>query len=144
MVSLVVLCLFFFISGCGHELYKDRSVGGSVCDLSNFDGFWRLFSKSVDFQKKHTLYPFQKLYVDKLADPEPLPREVSLMVQDDVAFPLYPVSESVDNITKELHVQISRRKAKVRISKLNTDFLVNYYFKHDQCWGLYRIEDWSL
>lgn len=140
----MLMSLLFPTPGRTHAPQARDAHEVELCAIEGFDDFLREFSRSINFQKNHTLFPLQKLHVDKTTDPEPLPTEQLLISSTEVIFPLFPTQKEIRSMNGDLSVIISHGKAEASIRKPDTDYLVKYFFEHNQCWGLYRIEDWSL
>jgi len=142
-----VLLFSVFSSGClGQLKNQDPELhpgSVSMCKQENFQAFIDHFSASIASQKKYTRFPLEKLQVDALADPEPLPQEFRLQ-KSQIVFPIFPGTDEIKNESLSLAISISGREAKVRLFKPDTDYLIEYFFKHEDCWNLVRIEDWSL
>jgi hypothetical protein len=60
-------------------------------------------------------------------------------------FPVMPlVQERKDNALVLQLEEVTTATARVNLAKADTDYLVSYYFKMDDCWRLVRIENQSL
>ncbi len=113
------------------------------CAIENFSLFLDYFSYSKNGQIKYTKIPLQKLYIDPITDPEPSSVEVKLD-SDEIVYPVFPTKKYLKKIGATINIYLSGKNAKVRLEKPDTDYLVMYFFKHQNCWSLYRIENWSL
>lgn len=60
-------------------------------------------------------------------------------------FPVMPlVQERKDNALVMQLEDVTASNARVKLANPDTDYLVSYYFKMDDCWRLVRIENQSL
>jgi hypothetical protein len=60
-------------------------------------------------------------------------------------FPVMPlVQERKDNALVMQLQDVTASTARVNLGKSDTDYLVSYYFRMDDCWRLVRIENQSL
>ncbi len=92
-------------------------------------------------QMGYTVIPLQKSYIDSSSGPEPLTIEQTLTL-DEITYPVFPSPQEVKSGLLQI-VEAHGTKARVRISKPDTDYLVEYFFEYDRCWRLHRIEDRS-
>ncbi len=135
------LCVLFTLGGYGIDVWsmseeREREYFCSPDKIA--------FGVTAAEQKKYTVIPLQKMYIDPSSGPEPLIIEQTLTLEE-ITYPFFPGPMEVWSMSMGL-LQISENygtKGKVRISKPGTDYLVEYFFKYDECWRLYRIEDWS-
>jgi hypothetical protein len=115
----------------------------SICEHEDFHEFMAHFSVSIDIQKQYTRFPLEKLQVDALADPEPLTEEFKLK-KSQINFPVFPGPDEIEDGSLQMDISVSGDKAKVRLFKPDTDYVIEYFFQLEKCWNLVRIEDWSL
>ena len=129
-------------SGLSPQLAKpDRP---SICEQGHFQEFLDQFSEDVRVQRKHTEFPLHKReYHHVTTQVEPVPFE-SVLKESEVRFPVYPSPNELHerSLKAEVAGQVGR-KAEVRVSRADTDYLVVYSFEHQACWKLTRIEDQS-
>ena len=114
----------------------------SICDPAHFQEFLDSFAEDVQVQRTHTQFPLHKReYRHVTTQVEPVPVEVVLK-ESDVRFPVYPspIELHERSLTAEVASQAGR-KAQVRVSRADTDYLVVYSFEHQGCWKLTRVED---
>lgn len=127
---------------CTSEL-NTRSIRENHYSQGSFDDFLLTFSGNVDFQKKFTHFPLQKLFVRIDADPEPKPEEI-LLDKSQVYFPIYPHPKEIERLSLILDISQGKKEAKISIRQDDTDYLVSFFFEFNDCWYLIRVEDWSL
>ena len=135
------MCVLFTLGGYGIDVWGAMSEAEKeyFCNPDKI-----AFGLTAAEQKKYTVIPLQKMYIDPSSGPEPLIIEQTLTLEE-ITYPFFPGPMEVWSMSMGL-LQISENygtKGKIRISKPDTDYLVEYFFKYDQCWRLYRIEDWS-
>jgi hypothetical protein len=64
---------------------------------------------------------------------------------ESAEFPVMPlVQERKDNALVMQLEDVTTLTARVNLARPDTDYLVSYYFKMDDCWRLVRIENQSL
>jgi hypothetical protein len=147
LIVATVVLFSVLSSGCsGQQKNHDPEThrgSVSMCKQENFQAFIDHFSESIDAQKKYSRFPIEKLQVDALADPEPLPQEFSLE-KWQIVFPIFPDPDEIKSESLSIDISTTGNEAKVRLFKPDTDYLIEYFFQHDGCWTLIRIEDWSL
>ena len=141
-IKLIFLMLMIIYVECKNFVYASETIGG-VCGLEYFNEFIDEFSKSIDFQKSHILFPLQKMYINNSADPEPIPMEI-LLDYEEIIYPIFPKFEEIYLADRYLNLNVLQKNAEVNVGKEDTDYLLKFFFKNDGCWKLFRIEDWSL
>jgi hypothetical protein len=114
----------------------------ALCRVESFPAFLERFSDDVEFQKQHTAPKLQTVEVDN-SRPEPTPVE-KLVARAELKFPVFLGSEKRKRDGLEMQIEPAKRGMKVTLSKPDTDYLIEYYFEHHECWQLVRKEDWSL
>src|SRR5262245_20611076 len=116
----------------------------SICDPAHFQDFLDQFSEDVQVQRKHTEFPLHKReYRHVTTQVDPVPVE-SVVKEADVRFPVYPSPNDLHAREQTAEVAAQEgRKAEVRVSRADTDYLVVYSFEHKGCWKLTRVEDRS-
>jgi hypothetical protein len=143
----IVLLFSIFLSGCFEQQRNQNPELPpgpiSICKQDNFQEFFEYFSTSIDAQKQYTRFPLEKLEVDAMADPEPLPQEFRLE-KSQIVFPIFPGPDEIKSELLSIDISISGNEAKVRLFKPDTDYSIEYIFQHEECWNLIRVEDWSL
>lgn len=124
-----------------------REVSGALeipCPSSDFSIFIRTFSNDVNVQKTFTKYPLKKQFLDPDAEPEPK-KVIRNLKRHQIQFPIIPLHEERVKQSLEIHIaSVTANTATVTLVKPDTDYQVSYYFRKSGCWGLVRIEDWSL
>ena len=82
-------------------------------------------------------------FIQRFSSDEAVQRSYT-MVQP-AEFPVMPlVQERKDNALVMQLEDVTASTARVNLAKPDTDYLVSYYFKMDDCWRLVRIENQSL
>ena len=139
-MRLFLICSLLIVSSCSNE-FLNRSYDSYLgCRLDSFKYFFNDFSSGTINQRKYTIVPLEKLYINSLSDPEPSKIEINLALEQ-IEFPVIPFLEG---LSFSIEADEGLGKAKVRVEKEDTDYQVIYFFQHDTCWNLFRIEDWSL
>ena len=149
-----LLCVLCTLAGYGTDVWgamseeewaaipKHHKLG--YCHPS-FAVFLPVFSADAlsggENQKKYTVIPLQKSHIDSSSGPEPLTIE-QMLTLDEITYPVFPSPQEVWSGFLQI-VEAYGTKARVRISKPDTDYLVEYFFEYDRCWQLHRIEDRS-
>ncbi len=116
----------------------------SICDQAHFQEFLDSFAQDVQVQRQHTEFPLHKrAFRHVTTQVEPIPVE-SVLKESEVRFPVYPSPHELRerSLTAEVAAQ-GGRKAEVRVSRADTEYLVVYSFEHRGCWKLTRVEDQS-
>lgn len=116
----------------------------NACPSQNFDIFLKLFSEDKEIQMEFTKYPLMRLELDLNAEPEPkqILRKLS---REDIEFPIMP--DEASRTKKSLIIRVDEhisRRAKVALTRIDTDYLIVYIFNRKSCWKLERVEDWSF
>lgn len=115
-----------------------------ACPSQNFSKFLKEFSEREEVQKAFTKYPLEQQQLDLDADPEPKPF-VRNLGRHQIKFPVIPRESERQMKSLTLRVsKIASRRAKLTLSKSDTDYRILYFFSKNSCWKLERIEDWSL
>jgi hypothetical protein len=114
----------------------------ALCRADNFTSFLARYSEDADFQKRNTASPLSKQVVENVL-PEPRPVEKSIELSQ-VSFPVFPSSVRIKADSLQMQVTPDARGMKVRLSKPDTDYLIEYFFERRECWRLVRIQDKSL
>ncbi|WP_265284749.1 hypothetical protein [Verminephrobacter aporrectodeae] len=130
-----------------HASHPVQQASGSrqiKCPSRDFSEFIKVFSESKEVQIKFTKYPLKEQWLDLTAMPEPKP-VMQKSRRNQIDFPVIP--DEVERKQRDLILRIDEIKsnrAKLTLTKDDTDHLVNYFFSLNSCWNLVRIEDWSL
>ena len=127
-----------------HPVEKGTINCPVVCPSQEFTKFLKAFSERKDIQRAFTKYPLKRQQLDLDAEPEPKPIIKSLELHQ-IEFPLIP--DELERKAKSLALRIDKitsKKAKLTLSRIDTDYQVLYFFSKSQCWKLERVEDWSL
>lgn len=96
------------------------TASASVCPAQDISFFIQRFSSDEAVQRIYTAF-------------------------QSAEFPVMPlVQERRDNALVMQLEDVTASTARVNLAKPDTDYLVSYYFKMDDCWRLVRIENQSL
>jgi hypothetical protein len=114
----------------------------AVCRADNFTAFLERFSDDPDFQKRSTASPLrQRVVEDALPEPKLVEKTVEL---SQLRFPIFPGSARIKAESLQMQLTPDGRGMKVRLSKPDTDYRIEYFFEHRECWQLVRLQDSSL
>jgi hypothetical protein len=114
------------------------------CPSTDFTQFLRAFSNNVAVQKTFTANPFRMVRVDPTAQPEP-GKTVTEMRWQEVQFPVLPLDQERSLLGLEIRIDSATgSNATITLSKPDTDYQVNYFFRREGCWILTSMEDWTL
>jgi len=82
-------------------------------------------------------------FIQRFSSDEAVQRSYTTV--QSTAFPVMPlVQERKDNALVMQLEDVTASNARVSLANPDTDYLVSYYFKMDDCWRLVRIENQSL
>ena len=82
-------------------------------------------------------------FIQRFSSDEAVQRSYTTV--EPVEFPVMPlVQERKDNALVMQLEDVTVSTARVNLAKADTNYLVSYYFKMDDCWRLVRIENQSL
>jgi len=110
------------------------------CVENNFRGFINIFLDDIETQKKFTHYPLKKqTLIDTGIEPKEL---IKTYTKKQLKFPLISSLYNQKNLEMEMEPK-SVNEILLRIFKPDTDIVIDYFFKKDKCWVLYKIEDWT-
>jgi hypothetical protein len=150
--------LRFFVFVCGLALTINAQAFDSVaqsiktelpkkvivCPSQDFDKFLNAFTENIEIQMTFTNYPLKTLHLNFAAQPEAKPVRSSLS-RSRVVFPIIPDKAKLKSDSLTLRIdELSASRAKISILKVDTDYLVHFYFRKNNCWKLEHKEDWSL
>ena len=120
------------------------SDASTSCPSQDFDTFIAVFTDDVEVQKAFVHDPLENETVDVNADPEPKPVTRALH-KADLSFPLMPSTKEQAHIgLKRTISAIGPKEIHVRLAKEETDYQLNFVFRNDGCWTLYRKQDDSI
>lgn len=131
-------------SSAGEVRRTRPSSEGLRCPSSKFEEFLSIYTEDLEIQRSFTNFPLTRQHLDIHAQPEPMP-VVQVLSKDQVEFPLIQRSSDrqLQSLVIEIH-EVESGRAKITLKKVDADYQVNYFFSRNGCWGLDRIEDWSL
>lgn len=114
------------------------------CPAQDISFFIQRFSNDESVQRIFTNVPLISQQLDTDAEPEP--RQITHTLQrEQIAFPVMPLlQERIDRLLEMQLEAVTASTARVDLFKDDTDFLISYFFKLDDCWRLVRIENQSL
>jgi hypothetical protein len=120
------------------------SAAQVACPAQDFDSFFKHFANDVAVQKAFVSVPLQSDSIDPEAEPEPAPVSRQLD-KAQIAFPLLPNEQQQRKQGLSLSKTVSATdQVSIKLSKADTDYQLTLFFRHEDCWMLYRIKDDSL
>lgn len=127
--------------------FSNSAIAGGTdiesCPSKTFSNFLAAYTESPAVQREFTHNPLKKMItVD--AEPEP-EQKVVLVEMQDISFPLIP--DASRRASEGIQIEIleeTKKNAKVKIEKPDTDYQVLYIFKLEHCWILEEVQDYSL
>ncbi|MGV8889693.1 MAG: sel1 repeat family protein [Pseudomonas sp.] len=115
------------------------SPSDAQCPSSNFAEFVKAFSSGPEVQKAFIASPVKQVHVT--ADgkiPKVVERSLKGLATDELKM-LLPENAAKSNLT--IDIELPNR---VIVRDQVGGFLKIFVFKHDDCWVLNRVEDWTL
>ena len=114
------------------------------CPAQDISFFIQRFSNDESVQRIFTNVPLISRQLVTEAQPEP--KQITHTLQrEQIAFPVMPLlQERIDSLLAIRLEAVTASTARVDLLKEDTDFLISYFFKLDDCWRLIRIENQSL
>lgn len=119
---------------------------GVACPESDFSSFLQKFANDNATQRAFTHSPLMYISMDIHAEPEPEP-VIRALAESEVSFPVMPLDQ--ERKDKSLQLVVIRQdstRARVKLFKDDSDYLVYYVFRRDknECWELVEVDDQSL
>ena len=116
----------------------------TACPSQEFESFLEAFAGDIDLQRAFTARPLHSESLDTGADPEP--RSVTRMLDEpDIEFPLIADLDQLREEGVSLNTSVIPPGGRqVLLSKEDTGFQVSFYFRKDDCWPLYKVQDDSI
>lgn len=112
-----------------------------------FADFIEHFAVDQPFARAHTQFPVDYIFVDSLAQPEPKPMQTPILGPTDQNYQKisFPDAKARAQIPLAMTINTGGNVNRVVLAKPDTDWLVTYTFKkHNKCWRLTKVEDFSL
>lgn len=115
----------------------------------DFGSFLVFFQDDEKFQITHTAFPLRYSYVDAAANPEPKTVSIEIINQDDALIaklPRYPAAETIKPVSLQETIFMEKGEVYVvRFTKPDTDYMFDFRFmKHNNCWQLVEVNNYSL
>jgi hypothetical protein len=120
------------------------SAATVACPAQDFDSFLKHFANDIAVQKAFVSIPLQSDSIDPEAEPEPAPVSRQLD-KAQIQFPLMPNEQQQRKQGLSLSKTASSAdQVTLKLTKADTDYQLSLFFRHQDCWMLYRIKDDSL
>ncbi|MBK5377528.1 sel1 repeat family protein [Pseudomonas sp. TH43] len=115
------------------------SSNATQCPSSDFAEFVKAFSSEPEIQKAFIAPPVKHVYVTVDGKiPKVVERSLNAIDADELKV-LLP--ENAASLNLKIEIELPNR---VIIRDEKGHFLKIFVFKHDNCWALTRVEDWTL
>lgn len=116
----------------------------ATCPAQDISFFIQRFSNDEAIQRLFTVVPLVSQYLDAAAQPEP-ERRTRTLERGQIVFPVMPLAEERSERLLGMRLEdVTALSARVDLFKPDTDYLISYFFRMDDCWRLVKIDHQSL